>query len=246
MSNFPIKHTFIHFTFESPYQARSQSAPPSYNFDDAPNVYPAELARRQKRKKRRQKLADKETTAIRSYRSLTLRETWSVLVTKLQAREIEYAKDMSKHVPRLRFKLPENLFNDWAFYTFPSRDSKAVSELFGKRILRRNVQREVELWCSATNYFGPQKEFLRDMCANARKVLEGLAKGYFTVHVNSDIGVFLLYNKDALLEDIAHSIRNLLHLKGKAILTHRHRQLRAGSMASNLLRPGCQIAINFV
>ena len=145
-------------------------------------------------------------------------------------------------------KLADYLFKDWQFYTFPRRDSTVVVELFRKRLLRRNDRREVEFWCSDAMYFDPQKASLRNMYTNDRRILEGMQKGYFTVHVNSDIVVFLLYNKDALIKDVVGSIREVLHFSStrKAVVTHRHRRLTvSASMSSNLLRAGNKISIDF-
>ena len=240
MSALPVKHTFIHFCFQLP-RPRSLSSPPCH----------APVARvpgkRRRLKKRHKPILDDDAAAFHNYRSITMCETWAVLCTKILEKSVENAKGQSVHVPSLRAILPGHLFGDWAWYTFPRRDSVEIAELFGSGFLRKNGKLGVQLCCSDSLYHDPKTEYFRNLCVNAEKMLESRDKNYFSILVNSDMVVFLLYDGDALIKDIANKIRQILGIAGAPVATHRNRPLKlSGTISSNLIRAGNKFSLDFL
>ena len=80
-----------------------------------------------------------------------------------------------------------------------------------------------------------------DLCANAEKMLESRDKNYFSILVNSDMVVFLLYDGDA------NKIREILGIAGAPVATHRNRPLKLyGTISSNLIRAGNKFSLDFL
>ena len=243
MSDFPVKHTFIHFCFHVP-PSRSCSAPPRYA------SAPALQKRDQKAKKRKKRLskrqADKDAAAFSTYRAAAVCETWVVLADKLAEKDVQSAKGQSVHVPRLRVILPDHLFKDWAWYTFPRRDSVVIAELLRSGFLRNINKLGVHFWCSDSLYNDKKTEYFRNFCANAEQILESQDKNYFSILVNSDMVVFLLYDGDALIKDIANKVRQILGIVGEPTVTHRNRPLNlSGTISSNWIRAGNKFSLDF-
>ena len=177
---------------------------------------------------------------------MTICETWGILAKKFKDKVAQNAKAQSKHVPKLRTALPDYLFRDWAYYTFPHKESTVVAELFCNGFLRKNLQCGVEFWCSDSLFEDSEVKYLRDLCANANKILECRDKGYFSALVNGSFSVFLLYNCTLKLEDIVTQVRRLLKVNGKAVVAFRDRQLKlCGVLSSFGIAAGNRITIDF-
>ena len=242
MSDFPVKHTFIHFSFHVP-PARSCSAPPRYA--SVPT-----MQKRKQKKKRKKRLskqqADKNDAAFTMYHAAAVCETWVVLADKLAEKDVQSAKGQSVHVPRLRVILPDDLFKDWVWYTFPRRDALVIAELFRSGFLRNRPELGVHFWCSDSLYNDEKTNYFRNLCASAAKILESRDKGYYSLLVNSNMVVFLLYDQKAKISDIASKVRQILGIAGEPTVTHRNRPLTlSGSISSNCIRAGNKFSIDF-
>ena len=209
-----MKHTFIHFCFHLP-PSRSCSAPPRYAST------PAKWKRKPRKRRHFKRQTDADDAAFSMYRAATVCETWVVLAEKLAEKDVQSAKGQSVHVPRLRAILPDHLFGNWAWYTFPRKNSVVITELFRSRFLRKKSKLGVQLCCSDSLYNNPKTEYFRNLCANAEKILESRENNYFPILVNSDMVVFLLYDGDALIKDIANKMRQVLGIAGAPVATHR-------------------------
>ena len=239
MSDLPVKHTFIHFCFHLP-PSRSCSAPPRYAST------PAKWKRKPRKRRHSKRQTDADDAAFSMYRAAAVCETWVVLARKLTEKDVQSAKGQSVHVPRLRAILPDHLFKDWVWYTFPRRDSVVIAELFRSGFLRNRPKLGVHFWCSDSLYNDTKTEYFRNLCANAEKILESRDKGYFSILVNSDMVVFLLYDQDALIKDIASKVRQILGIAGEPTVTHRNRPLNlSGTISSNWIRAGNKFSLDF-
>ena len=79
-----------------------------------------------------------------------------------------------------------------------------------------------------------------------KKILESQDKNYFSILVNSDMVVFLLYDGDALIKDIANKVRQILGIAGEPTVTHRNRPLNlSGTISSNWIRAGNKFSMDF-
>ena len=252
MLDLPIRNTFIHF-FSALPRTRSCSAPPAYSAHASssrlfPSAAPTKrrLAKRQCRRSNNH-IVEEDCAAFREFRSTTIRETWALLAEKVSNKDTQDAKAESGHAPRLRATLPEDLFKDWAYYSFLCKDPAILVELFRTRFVRQNNNKQVEFWCPDKQYFDVHKDSLRNLCANAEKMLESRDKGFFSVVVNSEVVVFLLFGAQVEVDEIARKIRAILGLKGEAVVRHRNRLLpRGGTLGEHGLGAGNQISIDFV
>ena len=64
--------------------------------------------------------------------------------------------------------------------------------------------------------------------------------------MNSDMVVFLLYDQDALIKDIASKVRQILGIAGEPTVTHRNQPLNlSGTISSNWIRAGNKFSMDF-
>ena len=121
-----------------------------------------------------------------------------------------------------------------------------IAELFRSGFLRNINKRGVHFWCSDCLYNDKKTDYFRNLCANAEKILESRDKGYYSLLVNSNMVVFLLYDQKAKISDIASKVRQILGIAGEPTVTHRNRPLTlSGSISSNLIRAGNKFSMDF-
>ena len=87
------------------------------------------------------------------------------------------------------------------------------------------------------------------MVAEADKLLEAKEKGYFSVLVNSDIIVCILYSTQVNVKNVISQIRTVLGLesqKGKAVAKHRNRTLHPGKLSEQGIVPGSHMTLDFL
>ena len=90
-----------------------------------------------------------------------------------------------------------------AFYTFVNQEHAAILADLGRiEFIHENTDANLfEFWSPDVHYLEPQNAFLRNLVAEADKLLEAKEKGYFSVLVNSDIVVCILYTTQLLVEE---------------------------------------------
>ena len=87
------------------------------------------------------------------------------------------------------------------------------------------------------------------MVAEADKLLEAKEKGYFSVLVNSDIVVCILYSTQVNVKNVISQIRTVLGFdsyKGKAVVKHRNRTLHPGKLSEQGIVPGSHMTLDFL
>ena len=239
MSTLPVRKTFIDFHVPIP-QPRSASAPPRCSGHSAPES-------RKRRRSRRHPSKCPEDMAIQEYRSKTLLEIWVDLMERLCAKRVRDAKKQSTFVPRLRCSLSRQIFRDFAFYTFVSKGHTCIlGDLCRTGFIHENKDQNCfEFWSSDVHFF--ENQFLRNLVSEADKLREAKDEGYFSVLVNTDFVVCILYTAQLLVKDVISQTRSVLNFDGgKVVAKHRNRMLHPGRVSEQGVGPGSHFTLDFL
>ena len=250
MSTLPVRMTFIDFRAPLP-NPRSASAPPSLLWEFACSGPSAPQSRKRRNAKRPavQRCTASEDLAILEYRSKAIEETWTHLAERLCDKSTRAARAESTFAPRLRGSLPRQVFRDWAFYTFVNQEHAAIlADLCRIGFIHENTDANLfEFWSPDVHYLEPQNAFLRNLVAEADKLLEAKEKGYFSVLVNSDIVVCILYTTQLLVKNVISQIRTVLKIDGgRTVAKHRNRTLHPGKLSEQGIGPGSHFTLDFL
>ena len=242
MSEFPVRRTFIHFKAPLP-STRSASAPP-----DRYGQSSLRVTNQRKVKKSVPCSAEGDEAVLLEYRSKAIGDAWMNLAERLCDQRIRNALSQSNFVPRLRGSLPRHLFRDWAFYNFVHKNhTKILTELCRIGFIHENKDaNRFEFWSPDIHYLEHRNVLLRTLVAKAEKLLEAKEKGFFSVLLNGDIVVCILYCTELMLKDVIAQTQAILNLgRKKAVAKHRNRTLHNGKLSDQGIRAGSFFTLDF-
>ena len=124
--------------------------------------------------------------------------------------------------------------------------TKILTELCRIGFIHENKDaNRFEFWSPDIHYLEHRNVFLRTLVAEAKMLLEAKEKGIFSVLLNGDIVVCILYCTDLMLKDVIAQTQAILNLgRKKAVAKHRNRTLHNGKLSDQGIGAGSFFTLN--
>ena len=220
----PVKHTFIHFGHQP--AKRCRSAPPEVWVEIA-------LAQAERRELLARRRAAKRFARIS--------KRWNALVEKIKDLEEKQfaesvrdilAKQLMRTTPRLRARMPQSLYREFAYVILPDKLQEKLLIHMG---VIREGQRDVQLWCADEPLENPTMRLLLDY---ATRFLQIATSGCFHIIMENEVPMTVKL-KGVKKEDLRRLIDRRWHLPPlKQLLLHVGRPLQNGPLADQGISPG--------